>query len=393
MKTTNRFGGKKLIGPITIVCLIWFNWGCNNQQNDIRTVLKDSKTGQGWINSKYIKQKPLAQLINIGTFCDTSCTFELSKPGEVQIYAVGELVYQLANVKPEYFFKGDDIEIFIRKKLKEGLDSLMKWNFSWADHGYNKSKINVVKYGVALTRRLKIDSITSKYLVSIKIPWGVLGIKNPRGGTEIPFDSAIGDNDDDYKQKAKISMFSITDLLDKANPDLGRIILSNNNVVLNTGTNIIYSSNYKLSNDTDLIKCWKSLPAYEIKHLVMGTVKDKYDLSAKMKSCWDKKSLNLYFEIQDYNRKRIDPSKIRELQTFLDYAWIEDVKGKKVWEMHELDSSPAGGAIKNRKVDMHIKLEPGKYTLYYTSDESHAFNNWDDSPPKTPFYGVVLYAK
>lgn len=42
-----------------------------------------------------------------------------------------------------------------------------------------------------------------------------------------------------------------------------------------------------------------------------------------------------------------------------DYGWIEDDKGSRVWEMKEPQTTHAGGAGKNRKVDAQITLPAG----------------------------------
>ena len=52
----------------------------------------------------------------------------------------------------------------------------------------------------------------------------------------------------------------------------------------------------------------------------------------------------------------------------------------------------AGGAKKNRKVDEVIHLPAGKYLLFYNTDGSHSFNDWNADPPDDPIhYGITLY--
>jgi CubicO group peptidase (beta-lactamase class C family) len=77
-----------------------------------------------------------------------------------------------------------------------------------------------------------------------------------------------------------------------------------------------------------------------------------------------------------------------------DYGWIEDVdKGSRVWEMQEAKTAHAGGAPKNRKVDVQITLPPGSYKLRYKSDDSHAFDHWNSLPPDINFWGIAIYKK
>jgi CubicO group peptidase (beta-lactamase class C family) len=76
-----------------------------------------------------------------------------------------------------------------------------------------------------------------------------------------------------------------------------------------------------------------------------------------------------------------------------DYGWIEDDKGSRVWEMQAPKTTHAGGAGKNRKVDVQIKLPAGSYKLRYKTDDSHAFDHWNSLPPDINFWGIALYKK
>jgi CubicO group peptidase (beta-lactamase class C family) len=77
-----------------------------------------------------------------------------------------------------------------------------------------------------------------------------------------------------------------------------------------------------------------------------------------------------------------------------DYGWIENTdKGFPVWEMQEPKTTHAGGAGKNRKVDLVITLPAGNYKLRYKSDDSHAFGRWNSLPPDINFWGIALYKK
>ena len=77
-----------------------------------------------------------------------------------------------------------------------------------------------------------------------------------------------------------------------------------------------------------------------------------------------------------------------------DYGWIENVDtGSRVWEMQEPKTTHAGGAGKNRRVDVVITLPAGSYKLRYKSDDSHAFDHWNSLPPDINFWGVTVYKK
>ncbi len=75
-----------------------------------------------------------------------------------------------------------------------------------------------------------------------------------------------------------------------------------------------------------------------------------------------------------------------------DYGWIINAKTReKVWTMDAEMTEPAGGAEKNRMVDEVITLPKGSYTVFYRTDDSHAYNDWNDSPPFDPdHWGITI---
>jgi hypothetical protein len=78
---------------------------------------------------------------------------------------------------------------------------------------------------------------------------------------------------------------------------------------------------------------------------------------------------------------------------FADYGWIEDASGKAVWEMTRRNTQHAGGAEKNRLADDTIVLEPGEYRVFYETDGSHAFNEWNEERPDDPInWGITVTA-
>jgi hypothetical protein len=76
-----------------------------------------------------------------------------------------------------------------------------------------------------------------------------------------------------------------------------------------------------------------------------------------------------------------------------DYAWILNAKDhQRIWTMDLKKTNHAGGASKNRMIDEIVTLPKGKYLLYYVSDDSHAYGEWNDDPPSDPErYGVTVY--
>lgn len=77
----------------------------------------------------------------------------------------------------------------------------------------------------------------------------------------------------------------------------------------------------------------------------------------------------------------------------VDYGWIEEVRtGRVVWKMRYRRTVHAGGAKKNRKIDEVIELDAGDYVLNYQTDDSHAYGDWNASPPyDQQKWGISLY--
>ena len=75
-----------------------------------------------------------------------------------------------------------------------------------------------------------------------------------------------------------------------------------------------------------------------------------------------------------------------------DYAWLADGDtGRTVWRMEYAETGRAGGAVKNRQVEVNLELPPGVYELHYETDGSHAFGDWNAAPPRRPhLWGVTL---
>ena len=76
-----------------------------------------------------------------------------------------------------------------------------------------------------------------------------------------------------------------------------------------------------------------------------------------------------------------------------DYAWIEnDDDEKEVWKMSYEASTRAGGASKNRQEIAFLTLDPGTYSLYYQTDDSHAYGDFNAAEPDHPErWGVALF--
>jgi hypothetical protein len=68
-----------------------------------------------------------------------------------------------------------------------------------------------------------------------------------------------------------------------------------------------------------------------------------------------------------------------------DYGWIENANtGRTVWEMTYRSTRHAGGADKNRECNDTILLPAGEYEVYYETDGSHSFGDWNQAAPRHP---------
>jgi hypothetical protein len=77
-----------------------------------------------------------------------------------------------------------------------------------------------------------------------------------------------------------------------------------------------------------------------------------------------------------------------------DHGWIIDAKTRKrVWEMKKKNIRYAGGADKNKLYDGTVDFKEGEYILYYITDDSHSYLDWNTSPPTDPLnYGITIMA-
>ena len=78
----------------------------------------------------------------------------------------------------------------------------------------------------------------------------------------------------------------------------------------------------------------------------------------------------------------------------VDYGWIVDANTReRVWKMDRYDTDHAGGANKNRRVSEVISLDKGEYIVYYTTDDSHAYREWNSTPPhERDLWGISVWA-
>lgn len=78
----------------------------------------------------------------------------------------------------------------------------------------------------------------------------------------------------------------------------------------------------------------------------------------------------------------------------VDYGWIIDAETReKVWEMDSWNAEHAGGADKNRRTEDKITLDAGDYIVYYVTDDSHSYRDWNATKPhEDEFWGISIWA-
>ncbi|HKQ60644.1 MAG TPA: hypothetical protein VJS92_05115 [Candidatus Polarisedimenticolaceae bacterium] len=75
-----------------------------------------------------------------------------------------------------------------------------------------------------------------------------------------------------------------------------------------------------------------------------------------------------------------------------DFGWLIDAETRVVlWRSAAAPYRHAGGGRKNRRIDDVVRLQPGRYELYFGTDGSHAYPNFNTTPPLDPYnWGVSV---
>jgi hypothetical protein len=79
-------------------------------------------------------------------------------------------------------------------------------------------------------------------------------------------------------------------------------------------------------------------------------------------------------------------------ETMADYGWILDAgTHHRVWEMDYSKTEHAGGAQKNRVFDGMVHLAAGTYVVYFRTDGSHSYGDWNAARPvDAEHWGITL---
>ncbi|MDR6942946.1 hypothetical protein [Mucilaginibacter pocheonensis] len=372
---------------ILLCGIIFLHVSCSSRQG-IRRLLEDDRNGNNHlIKKQYVNDEPVAEIINLPAYTDKDTTFRLIKPTKLQLYAVSELNPDLATVPRRYFFKNDDVEINFGCNSCNKMSVKRSFVYPWIDSTTSKDTSQYKKEGTNYF--CFYNKSNHCYYAFITIPWKALNFQKVQQGSTLNFDIAVGDNDDNMKQKAKIAWYSNEDPL--YSPKLkGGISFDNTKSTQNNSSAIrsMYS-NRPLLTDTAQ---WKKRKSTGINHVVLGgTNFDRADLSASFQTAWNDEGIYFLVKVADSKKGQVFSRNLLRSSTFADQCQIVNTKGDMLWEINAFYSHYVGGALKNQAVDTTLLLPAGTYHLKYKTDESHNWANWDDRPPNTIFYGVVLY--
>ncbi|OGC02686.1 hypothetical protein A2V82_09445 [candidate division KSB1 bacterium RBG_16_48_16] len=121
------------------------------------------------------------------------------------------------------------------------------------------------------------------------------------------------------------------------------------------------------------------------------TEEDDPSILAKITKVGDDEHLHKTFTLKEARAVRVFALGEGDRDEMYDYGWIEDRDGEVIWEMHYENTSHAGGARKNRLVNETIELDAGTYEVFYSSDGSHSFAEWNATPPGNPAdWGITI---
>lgn len=115
------------------------------------------------------------------------------------------------------------------------------------------------------------------------------------------------------------------------------------------------------------------------------------DILARIVRVSDARQVRRRFTLDEAGSIRIHAVGEGQSGEMFDYARIVDARGSDVWRMRFEDTNHAGGSRKNRVVNAVIPLDAGEYEVIYRTDDSHAYGEWNASPPADPnSWGVLV---
>jgi hypothetical protein len=333
------------------------------------------------IESVRFSDSLIAQIEINKNFSNDCCLFSIPETRKIKIVAYGEGADYKVNPSLIESYDNDGVEIYFDMKNEK----LQYFNVNGDDRQYrilwNLLQVDGQNIVVNDLEIKESDPSDTTYIMEIKFPWKTLGYISPKLNVKIGFDLAILDNDLATRE-ALVAWYSTSEWSWRNSSYFGTMVLGNYETKTNNENAVaIYTKNSPLI-DGKFDKIWENVPSYIIKNVITGKLENKEDLKGFFKACWDTDNLYLIVSVED-NVKRY-------ASVMFDHGWIEDLKGKIIWEMDMSKTKHAGGGLKNRYSDTTLEIKKGQYYLRYQSDESNSPSNWDVEPPKTNFYGIKL---
>jgi hypothetical protein len=139
------------------------------------------------------------------------------------------------------------------------------------------------------------------------------------------------------------------------------------------------------------ISLWGAGENFQSDWISSYRVEDDPDLLAQIIRVRDSERAKKKFILDESTKVRIYAVGEGDDDEMSDYGWIEDEDGHKVWRMTYWDTEHAGGAKKNRIINEVIQLEAGHYSVFYRSDGSHSYDDWNSSPPSdAEYWGITV---
>jgi len=107
----------------------------------------------------------------------------------------------------------------------------------------------------------------------------------------------------------------------------------------------------------------------------------------------DDEEIRRSFSLKNDTRLRIMALGEGDRQGMFDFGWIENAEtGRIVWDMTYRKTTHAGGAKKNRLFNDVIILPAGDYNVFFKTDDSHSYHDWNSRPPDDEeMYGITIY--
>jgi hypothetical protein len=315
----------------------------------------------------------VAEVINMANHKILKKKFKIENDKEVRIFAVGELINTLVQDSMTNKIAFDRVEL--KFSNESGLHKRKTHNFiySWGspsvegDNAYLKSMKYVIKdhsLGYRIEIKYPINELFDVKDVPKVVNFNFTAVNNNYYN--------LNYNTPNKKQPLKLSY-------KPSNKD-------------NTYGKLIFESGNKRSMDRNGLVCKKTWRPIKIdgidenKWKLADSIvlnKDSIGFKATLKTLYNDSYLYFYINVLDSLKQFYIP--------FADYGWIEDLNGKKVWLMSDINSHHAGGAAKNQITNNKLFLKKGTYFLCFKTDESHSYDTWNDDKPTTSFYGIKVW--